>query len=283
MVENFMKKAAVIVLFNPDLDRLLLNLNAVAGQVDKLILVDNADSKSVLDNIIIEHNIEYINNGGNKGISYALNRAIEYCCKNGFDWLLTLDQDSVCPAGMVETYEKYIGEDVAIVTCAINYNNQELLKSDNEYSYIDECITSASFTNVAVCKSLGGFDEQMFIDRVDFEYCYRVKKAGYKIIRANTVVLDHNLGDLKVKKIGSQVMRVGGHISFRKYFIAQNIVYCYRKHPDIITKSVCKKKLVKLIIKTLLYEKNKFQKTKSIFRGIKSGKKMKLNKDNWIF
>ena len=277
-----MKKAAVIVLFNPDIDRLILNINSVADQVDKLILVDNANSKSDLIDIICKDNIEYINNNGNKGIAYALNRAVEYCCRNGFDWLLTLDQDSVCPTGMVETYEKYINKDVAIITCAINYNNQELLKSDVEYNYIDECITSAAFTNVEICRSLGGFDEQMFIDRVDFEYCYRVKKAGYKMLRVNTVVLDHNLGDLKVRKIGNQVMRVGGHNSFRKFYIAQNTVYCYRKHPDIISKSVCVKKLVKLTVKTLLYEKNKFKKIKSIFKGVQSGKKMNLSKDNWI-
>lgn len=279
---DHMKKAAVIVLFNPDTDRLLLNINAVVNQVDKLILVDNADSKAELDEIIDKYKIEYISDYGNKGIAYALNRAVEYCCKNGFDWLLTLDQDSVCPADIVETYEKYIDDDVAIITCAINYNNQELLKSDEEYSYIDECITSAAFTNVEICKSLGGFDEQMFIDRVDFEYCYRVRKAGYKMLRVNTIVLDHNLGDLKLKKVGNQVMRVGGHSSFRKFYIAQNTVYCQRKHPDIISKSVCNKKLIKLIVKTMLYESNKYKKIKSIIKGIKSGKKMKLGVDHWI-
>ena len=277
-----MKKAAVIVLFHPDTDRLLLNINAIAHQVDKLILVDNADSKSEFSDIIVKHNIEYISDHGNKGIAYALNRAMEYCCKNGFEWLLTLDQDSVCPEEMIKTYEKYIDDDVAIISCAINYNNLELIKSDEEYDYIDKCITSAAFTNVEICRSLGGFDEQMFIDRVDYEYCYRVTKAGYKILRVNTIVLDHILGDLRIKKIGDRVILVEGHNSFRKFYIAQNMVYCQRKHPDIIAKSVCYTKLFNFILKTLLYERNKYKKIKSIIKGIKCGRRMRLDIDKWI-
>ncbi len=277
-----MKKAAVIVLFHPDTDRLLLNINAIAHQVDKLILVDNADSKSEFSDVIVKHNIEYISDHGNKGIAYALNRAMEYCCKNGFEWLLTLDQDSVCPEEMIKTYEKYIHDDVAIISCAINYNNLELIKSDEEYDYIDKCITSAAFTNVEICRSLGGFDEQMFIDRVDYEYCYRVTKAGYKILRVNTIVLDHILGDLRIKKIGDRVILVEGHNSFRKFYIAQNMVYCQRKHPDIIAKSVCYTKLFNFILKTLLYERNKYKKIKSIIKGIKCGRRMKLDIDKWI-
>ena len=282
MVEYFMKKAAVIVLFCPNIDRLILNADSIAGQVDKLIFVDNSDSKAALEQLIREKNIEYINNHGNKGIAYALNRAVEYCSNHGFEWLLTLDQDSVCPPDMIKEYERYIDDDIAIITCAINYNDKELLKSDAEFEYIDECITSAAFTNVSICKSLGGFDEQMFIDKVDFEYCFRVKKAGYRIIRVNTVIMHHLLGDLKLKKIGNRTVHVWGHSSFRKFYIAQNTVYFQRKHPDIYPKSVCFKKLVKFSIKTLLYEQDRLDKMKSIIRGIKSGKKMDISHDDWI-
>ena len=109
-----------------------------------------------------------------------------------------------------------------------------------------------------------------------------IKKAGYRIIRVNTVIMHHLLGDLKLKKIGNRTVHVWGHSSFRKFYIAQNTVYFQRKHPDIYPKSVCFKKLVKFSIKTLLYEQDRLDKMKSIIRGIKSGKKMDISHDDWI-
>lgn len=283
MVKCVMKKAAVIILYNPNEERLLLNVEAVVSQVDKLIFVDNGNSKGNIKEIINKFDVEYINNHGNKGIAYALNRAIEYCIANGFDWLLTLDQDSICPSGLVRSYEKYIEkEHVALITCSINYNNQECLASKCEWNYVDECITSAAFTNVAICKSLGGFDEAMFIDRVDFEYCYRLRKNGYKIVRANDVVMDHQLGELQVINGALKKIHVGNHNAFRKYYMAQNIVYCMRKHPDICTLSKSTSKLFILWIKTIVFERKKIEKTKQIIKGIRSGTSMKISQDNWI-
>lgn len=71
---------------------------------------------------------------------------------------------------------------------------------------------------------------------------YRVRKAGYKILRVNGVVLQHQLGELELKKVGNSVLHVGGHSAFRKYYIAQNTIYISKKHPDVCSKWYCVKK-----------------------------------------
>lgn len=278
--------AAVIVLYNPDIELLTQNVSAIAGQVDTVIFSDNGhreETDKVLKALIDKYGITYIDNGGNKGIAFALNRAVEYCKRGGIKWLLTLDQDSVCPENMISEYERHIADDIAILSCAIDYNGKELeIEKKDELTELDECITSASYMNVDICAGLGGFDEQMFIDRVDFEYCYRVKKAGYRVVRVNSIVLDHRLGELELKKISGKTVHVGGHSPFRKFYIAQNIVYCTKKHPDICPKGYCVKKLTKLFFKTVVYENNRFKKAGSIIKGVRSGRKMKPQRDNWI-
>lgn len=279
--------AAVIVIYNPNIELLKKNICSIVNQVDKIIICDNGHSSDIenpFKKIVNHHNIEVIDDGGNKGIAYALNRAVEYCITNKIEWLLTLDQDSVCPDNIINEYEKYSnGKGIAILTCAINYNGKELdADRFEDVTEVKECITSASYVNIEICHELGGFDEQMFIDKVDFEYCFRVKKAGYKILRVNNAILNHQLGDLEIKKVGNKIIHVGGHNSFRKYYIAQNTVYCYRKHADYCNFFNCSIQLIKLISKTLLYENNKIDKLKNIIKGIKSGKKMVLKDDTWI-
>ena len=282
--------AASIILYNPNIPRVIQNIKAIYNQVDKVILVDNGDSektKKQLPNIFNDSKIVYICNDGNKGIAYAMNRAVEYCLRKKIKWLLTLDQDSICPSELIKIYEKYINmPNVSIVCCAINYNNQEISFSSqevsNKYSFVDERITSASYINTNDCLLVGGFDERMFIDRVDFEYCYRISKAGRKILETNEIILDHQLGDLKINQIGSNKVHVGGHSSFRKFYMAQNLVYCHRKHPEYNSLKYCVSKEFKLLFKTIIYENHKVLKTLAIFRGISSGINMQISKDNWI-
>lgn len=64
------------------------------------------------------------------------------------------------------------------------------IKKEPVEEFIDFCITSASCTNLAVWKEVGGFDERLFIDLVDNEFCKRLIVSGYKILRLNNLVLD---------------------------------------------------------------------------------------------
>lgn len=281
--------AASIVLFNPDIVRLSQNINSIINQVDKVILIDNGNSqkaKSQLSDILSDAKVVYLDNGGNKGIASALNRAVEHCVKENINWLLTLDQDSICPSNLIETYEKYISlPDVSVICCTVSYNEQEIVtatKAGETYTYIQECITSASYINIQDCLFVGGFDETMFIDRVDFEYCYRIIKLGKKILQTNEITLDHQLGNLKLKNVGGSKIHIGGHSAFRKFYMAQNLVYCYRKHPEFNSLWFCISKEIKLLVKTVIYEDDKIEKTSAIFRGILKGVLMKKSADAWI-
>jgi rhamnosyltransferase len=274
--------AAGIILYNPDLIRLKENIDNIYNQVEIVVLIDNNSSNINLieKEYSLYKNIIIIKNESNLGIATALNQAMSYCQTKGYMWVLTLDQDSVCPTNLMEEYRKYLDlPNVAMVSPVIaDRNRKEKLRGrvpNTHYEVVDKCITSAALTSVAVWEEIGGFDSQMFIDLVDFEYCKRVILNGYEIIKINTVVLLHEIGHITQHKFLIWEINVKNHSPFRKYYMARNILYDAQKHKtkDSIMKAYLR--VLKLFIITILFEKDKAKKGIAIIKGFKIGKKLR--------
>ena len=142
---------------------------------------------------------------------------------------------------------------------------------------VDRCITSATLMNTEVANEIGNFDEKMFIDYVDFEYCIRLRKNGYKMIKVNETELLHELGNTVTKSFLGRTIQVLNHSPLRKYYYVRNIVYTYRKHRDVLPKFYCVKPIVGMYIKTMFFEENKKEKLKKMNQGFRDGKSMVLS------
>lgn len=274
--------AAVIILFNPEINRLQENVNAVLSQVDFVVMVDNAseninDVKKIYNN---KGEIYFIYNKENVGIARALNQGIEFCKKKGAVWALTLDQDSVIPVNMISEYSKYIlNSNNALISCIIHDRNEtEAKKTADSVEEINQCITSGALTRITAWDKCGKFDEKLFIDNVDFEFCYRLIWQGFHIIRVNSVELLHECGKIKEKKIFKAKIIVYNHSAQRKYYIARNWIYTYLKHKPMINLSYIIAKEVEEFGKVLLFEKNKKKKMKAFFEGVMDGWSGKMGK-----
>lgn len=272
--------AAGIVLYNPEIQRLRENITAIINQVDFLVLVDNA-SQNVKDVELCwgkNKKVQILKNNSNKGIAVALNQIMEQCKKKGAEWVLTLDQDSVCPDKLVYDFaKKTLLANVGIVCPIIKDRNDKYKKKINiPEEEVNQCITSGSFISIKVWEKVGRFDEKMFIDMVDFEFCARVRLNGYRIIRINSVILLHECGKLKVVKIGPREIQITNHSPLRCYYYAKNIVYCQRKLPEAFSKKWRNKFLFEKVIKVLVFEKQKVKKLIEIVRGIKKGRTEKI-------
>src|SRR5690606_2060660 len=55
-------------------------------------------------------------------------------------------------------------------------------------------ITSGSILNLKASSKIGAFDEDLFIDLVDLEYCYRASLKGYSTIAFANIPMEHSLG-----------------------------------------------------------------------------------------
>ena len=278
---------AGIVSFNPDFKRLEDNIRSIENQVAHVLLVENGSENQ--DEVISFLKEKFpqicpILNHENKGIAIALNQLLEKCREMGGKWLVTLDQDSVSPDNLISSYRKYLEmEKVAMICPRIIDRNSgmtvEHKDDDSNASYVevDRCITSATLMNTQIAKEIGDFDDQMFIDYVDFEYCIRLRKNGYKIIKVNETQLLHELGNTVTRNFLGKKIQVLNHSPFRKYYYIRNIIYTYRKHKDVLSRFYWVKPIVGIYIKTLFFEKDKKEKLKKMQQGFRDGKNMALS------
>jgi rhamnosyltransferase len=276
------KIAAGIVLYNPDIKRLNENVSSISSQVNIIILIDNGSTNiEYVQSFYADYkNLYIIKNKINVGIAKAMNQIIYFCIDNHIEWVLTLDQDSVCSSNFIESYLKFInGKEIGIITSKIvdrnymNYNNnKEIIR---EYDYLERCISSGSLINVSLCNEIGLFDEKMFIDFVDFEYCARVIKAGYRIVRVNHAILLHQLGDLKVYSLLGKKIYVTNHSAIRKYYYVRNSIYYCNKHKDLVNKNFFYAKIIYKMLLVIIFENNKIKKLQAMIKGIKHGFQMK--------
>jgi rhamnosyltransferase len=126
-------------------------------------------------------------------------------------------------------------------------------------------------TNIDIWKKINGFDNEFFIDKVDTDYCVRANLAGFKVIRDNLFVLNHELGRMRCKKILGRVIYITNHNYMRIYYQIRNSILLKKK-----TKyGEPLKDIAKIITKVVLFEDNKILKIKSIIKGIINGIKYK--------
>lgn len=266
-----------IITFNPEINRLRENINSIKEQIGEIIIVDNG-SINILD---IEEccmhypNVNLIKCGRNLGIATALNIAMQTGADKNYEWMLTLDQDSISSSDMVvKLYNtKNVMDKIAIISPIIVDRNVGLVGHipNTDYKEVRTCITSGSLVNIHAWKYCGKYDDKMFIDSVDFEFCYRLRKCGFKIIQTNKVKLVHEIGVSQKRKLLLWNVTIYNHSAFRKYYIARNNIYYPRKHKLYLHLIRGNLRNTILLFLVLLYENNKKDKFISILKGYRDG------------
>lgn len=230
------KKVAGIITYNPDLTRLRDNVQAILPQVDTIIIVDNGSSnregiKRLLNTF--DRDIHYVLNNENVGVAKALNEIAEKADSLGAKWVLTLDQDSIVSDNLMEEYINYIDNpELGIITCRYvdrNTNDIEHIKPiENSYEW--RCITSGSYMNIKVWKEIGGFYEPLFIDLVDYDYCYSLIEHGYQILQVGTPYLIHEIGKSSQVLFRGQPQIAFNHSPLRCYYMIRNAIPVAKRH-----------------------------------------------------
>lgn len=273
---------AGIVLFNPEIERLKENLQAVIPQVDEVVLVDNfSDNIIEVRQLLSQYQTcKLIENDNNKGIATALNQILEYAKLHGYEWFLTLDQDSVCNEHLIETYERYTEfEKVGMLTSLAvdrNFTTQTSFDKNEEYHYVTYCITSGALVNTKACNECGGWDDALFIDNVDGEICIHLKELGYKVLSIRFNGILHEVGHGKDVQFLWKKDVVYNHPASRQYYMARNRIYVARKYPNEfnIRKELLKEfRNYRLI---LLFEKDKRCKIAARIKGVRDGFKLPI-------
>ena len=271
---------AGIVLFNPDIERTKRVVHSIMSQVSELYLVDNGSDnvKQIHDLVSANSNVYIIENAENQGIARALNQICQKGYNNGFEWVITLDQDTICPEHLVEQLIPYTKTDeIGIVCPAVEYEGLNLKTNkegkDTEYTYA--CMTSSSLTNLKAWKEVGGFKESYFIDFVDNEFCMKLGLNGYKILRVFSCAIKHQLGNSREISILGKKMKGTTHNLVRCYYMMRNnllFIKEYSSHLNVFKEYV---KMFYVAWGEILYSRNRLKTLKYLALGIKDGIKGK--------
>ena len=280
------KVAAIIVSYNPD-SNLFDSINLLLNQVEKVIIVDNGSKEKYVKYIksINEDKIEIILNKENLGIATALNIGVRKALENGYEWILTMDQDSKASPDMVKkmfnVYNSINREERKdILSIFPNFVDERIQSIEensnmNSYEYVDADITSGNLLRKEVFEKVGFFDDSLFIDLVDTDFCMRLNEKGIKMIKIRDAVLYHSLGESKTIKgiLGS--FNTSNHSALRRYYMTRNRFYIWEKYKGInsFTLNRDKKLFKKEFVKIILGEKDKVNKIKMVLRGYKDYKK----------
>ena len=278
-----MRICAGIITYNPTLTDVSTCLEALCNQVERVIIVDNA-SKNVksLQEVVSKYaNVTLVKNSQNIGFAKALTQVFEWAKSQGFNWVLTLNDDSVVPSNMISEYKKILENQGSLVNQKNAKNSKiaivcSLLKNRLDGTILhskcheDECITSGSLTSVEAWAKIGGFDEWLEIDGVDFDFSRRLVRAGWKIVECQNVIMEHQIGKARSINLIIKHPIVWNHNANRKYYIARNMqVVDYKMGTYSYAKSL--RAVVRDMIFVALWEKNKFAKIRAMIRGFKDG------------
>lgn len=241
------KIAVGIVVFNPDNEeRINKSLQSILNQVEKVYIFDNSTQQH---NVVFPAGVTFLSEHENKGIAYALNRIMEKACLDGYEWLVTMDQDSILPSNIIKAYTQHMDDESIGIICPQVIDSRrsymETIKEPKQ-EFVDFCITSASCTRISAWDTIGKFDEWLFIDLVDNDFCKRMIVSGYKILRLNELVLDQEFGKIipksqKVQNFWNTVAKKLHNDNFGKlgyskyvspmrvYYTCRNVIYVNKK------------------------------------------------------
>jgi rhamnosyltransferase len=278
------KTAAIVILFNPN-EKTIENIRTYVNEIEKLFVIDNSSilSQYIRSNILQEK-IVFIHNGKNEGIAKRLNQACELAIEEGFEYLLTMDQDSYFDKSSIRNYLNCIDAFPGkknISMFGVNYE-EPIADAGCNYSITSFLITSGSVVNLNAYKHIGPFDENLFIDFVDTEYCFRSILKGFEIIQFHGIFMHHSLGETFEKHSIKNLRKTkrSFHSPLRLYYMTRNYFYINSKYKQQFRKelSILKTDLLNRIKNKLLYNANRYTTFKYLVKAVKDYRKNNMGK-----
>jgi rhamnosyltransferase len=251
--------SSVTVAFNPDIARLAQQLRALASQVNERVVVDNG-SRPGLEGLLARHGGEHpefrdpavrvVTLPENEGIARGLNIGIDAARSSGADFVVLMDHDSVPARDMVfrlmAAHARCAGGPGKARVAALGPRVKDL-RDSREYPFVrlgwlrnrhlrcaegsdaivecDFLISSGKLVPLEAYAQVGPFEDGLFIDSVDREWCFRARARGFALHGVCAAQLDHRLGDERRRVVGGLELVV--HSPMRLYYMTRNRLLLY--------------------------------------------------------
>src|SRR5271170_672939 len=249
-----MRVLAHIHTFN-DADIIDRTIAAVVRQtrpVDEILLVDNASTDGTLEQPAVRHTT-VLPHRENQGTSGAIHSGFCYALEHGYDWIWVLDADSLPePDALEKLLDLYAGwprsgSGVTGFLACLHYNVADGVLAhggvftahafapvrpapEEPYYLCHATIWSGCLYRLAAVRQIGLPNPDYVLDWGEYEYGYRVMKAGYKGFTHQGAVLQHNIRGYAsltsaAVKLGPATFRLYEFPPIRCYYRCRNTLY----------------------------------------------------------
>ena len=228
------KHAVAIVRYENDPCKFVETIKALS-KTYRVFVYDN----SILPITDYGENVTYIHNASNPGLGFALNQVISTAKSAGYETVTYFDQDSEMNVVLVDqlicNFTKLRLLDECVIACGpqpltADGKNYPINKSDNfltpSHVECSELITSGMTFDLNAATLIGGFNEALFLDLVDFEFCWRAVKKGYKVILCRNVTMMHQVGEMAINIFG-RLLPISKPM--RNYYQIRNLILIYQQ------------------------------------------------------
>ncbi|AWN84380.1 glycosyltransferase [Lacticaseibacillus paracasei] len=259
------KNGAVCVLFNPNVREFMINFNHYKPFFDELVVVDNSDvfNHDLARQLALMKNVTYISLGKNKGIGYAQNLGVLHLATS-IDKICFFDQDSWTSVKDLEKLFSLLSANQTYSMLALSTDGLQSKRTN--IKNVDEVISSGSIVLRTVFEKLGGFDESLFIDFVDYEFCWRMRASGYRIGIVSGTQLHHQTNS-------QQVLKHTKSAPFRNYYVFRNAILLIKQKLVFNRSSYVVGLLLKRAVFEIVFNDNRKSRIHFIMRGIVDGVK----------
>lgn len=273
---------AVIITYHPSAE-MCENMSDVLAQVQGLVVVDNGSNAHEVDPLRAASrtlSFQLIENADNLGIAEALNQGVRWAKCQGYPWVILLDQDSRITDGFVRQmfaawelhpdrervgsiYPRYVDPETDIEAAVPR-------ASDGSPVFP---MTSGALMPTWIFDRIGWFATEYFIDIVDWEYCFRIRAAGYLIADSRQATLLHAPGNPTKSTVLGYTFHPSHHNTMRRYYISRNCIVFYRKYfssfPGWVLSGVYRQ--LKDTLVCFIAEQNRARKFRSFLLGTWDG------------
>ena len=232
-IELLNSTAVCVVWFNPD-QAAYRNVRRYAERFDVVYVIDNSSNRT---GELLPKNVFYVWLKRNRGIAFALNRGYDLAVRDGFMWLLTMDQDSEFQYREIDNLLSALADELQqnshigiFAPCAGTVPPEDRTTKKK----LPHVLTSGNMVKLRALSEVSGWDSMLFIDHVDHDLCFRLREKGYEIIRSNRSWLRHKPGSRQIRH---------GRVSFthtprRYYFMSRNLVFLTSRYYSIFPREI---------------------------------------------
>lgn len=238
-------------------------------------------------NLLEKKKIDILGQQKNDGLSIAYNQILLKALEKNQEFVLLTDQDSRFEKFILNEFIKDVSlkekqkPGVAIFSMLPKNNEANIIsefdlkKSKKKFVSKRFSINSGSLLRVSAWSQVGGYDEKLFIDKIDTDFCIALKSNRWDILQSRVHTFRHSVG--KPKRFLFGLISYNSQNAFRHYHSMYSRIHIFKKSIKNLSRynPIFFLKIIKFILQvlkctslTIIFEEKKIIKLIKSFKPL---------------